>query len=127
MNLPKLHFHLIVPCHIYFSSTCRNSLLLDIYQKIIILTVSYDIIHSWNSNICTLHVIIHSWNSNICKLHVQKPPPTHKLVIICQKSNSSKMVLYYAFLLYIEINLRNKSWKPECVGSFNTDWRISVF
>ena len=75
MNLPKLHFHLIVPCHIYFSSTCRNSLLLDIYQKIIILTVSYDIIHSWNSNICTLHVIIHSWNSNICKLHVQKPPP----------------------------------------------------
>jgi hypothetical protein len=24
------------------------------------------------------------------------------LVIICQKSNSSKMVLYYAFLLYIE-------------------------
>jgi hypothetical protein len=101
MNLPKLHFHLIVPCHIYFSSTCRNSLLLDIYQKIIILTVSYDIIHSWNSNICTLHVIIHSWNSNICKLHVQKPPP-HKLVIICQKSNSSKMVLYYAFLLYIE-------------------------
>ena len=77
MNLPKLHFHLIVPCHIYFSSTCRNSLLLDIYQKIIILTVSYDIIHSWNSNICTLHVIIHSWNSNICTLHVQKPPPTN--------------------------------------------------
>jgi hypothetical protein len=53
--------------------------------------------------------------------------PPHKLVIICQKGNSSKMVLYYAFLLYIEINLRNKSWKPECVGSFNTDWRISVF
>ena len=20
--------------------------------------------------------------------------------------------------------LRNKSWKPECVGSFNMDWRI---
>jgi hypothetical protein len=22
--------------------------------------------------------------------------------------------------------LRNKSWKPECVGSFNMDWRILV-
>jgi hypothetical protein len=22
---------------------------------------------------------------------------------------------------------RNKSWKPECVGSFNMDWRILVF
>jgi hypothetical protein len=23
--------------------------------------------------------------------------------------------------------LRNKSWKPECVGSFNMGWRILVF
>ena len=23
--------------------------------------------------------------------------------------------------------LRNKSWKPECVGSFNINWRILVF
>ena len=23
--------------------------------------------------------------------------------------------------------LRNKSWKPECVGSFNMDWRILLF
>jgi hypothetical protein len=23
--------------------------------------------------------------------------------------------------------LRNKSWKPECVESFNMDWRILVF
>ena len=23
--------------------------------------------------------------------------------------------------------LRNKSWKPELVGSFNMDWRILVF
>jgi hypothetical protein len=23
--------------------------------------------------------------------------------------------------------LRNKSWKPGCVGSFNMDWRILVF
>jgi hypothetical protein len=23
--------------------------------------------------------------------------------------------------------LRNKSWKPECVGSFNMDWRILAF
>ena len=25
------------------------------------------------------------------------------------------------------IYLRNKSWKSECVGSFNMDWRILVF
>jgi hypothetical protein len=23
------------------------------------------------------------------------------------------------------MKLRNKSWKPECVGSFNMDWRVS--
>ena len=23
--------------------------------------------------------------------------------------------------------LRNKSWKPECVGSFNMDWQILAF
>jgi len=22
------------------------------------------------------------------------------------------------------LELRNKSWKPECVGRFNMDWRI---
>ena len=27
----------------------------------------------------------------------------------------------------INLYLRNKSWKPECVGSFNMDWRILVF
>ena len=25
------------------------------------------------------------------------------------------------------LELRNKSWKPECVGSFNMGWRILVF
>ena len=25
------------------------------------------------------------------------------------------------------VYLRNKSLKPECVGSFNMDWRILVF
>jgi hypothetical protein len=27
----------------------------------------------------------------------------------------------------LNYNLRNKSWKPECVLSFNMDWRILVF
>jgi hypothetical protein len=31
------------------------------------------------------------------------------------------------FLFIIVGKLRNKSWKPECVGSFNMDWRILVF
>ena len=25
------------------------------------------------------------------------------------------------------VDIRNKSWKPECVGSFNMDWQILVF
>ena len=29
--------------------------------------------------------------------------------------------------LYLDVYLRNKSWKPECVGNFNLDWRILVF
>jgi hypothetical protein len=31
------------------------------------------------------------------------------------------------FFLYSLLELRNKSWKPECVGSFNMDWRILGF
>ena len=27
----------------------------------------------------------------------------------------------------VMVDLRNKSWKPECVGSFNIDCRILVF
>jgi hypothetical protein len=27
----------------------------------------------------------------------------------------------------IKFELRNKSWNPECVGSFDMDWRILVF
>ena len=26
----------------------------------------------------------------------------------------------------VMLELRNKSWKQECVGSFNMDWRILV-
>jgi hypothetical protein len=31
-------------------------------------------------------------------------------------------VVSYDNLVY----LRNKSWKPECVGSFNMDWQIFI-
>ena len=27
----------------------------------------------------------------------------------------------------LNVKLRNKSWKPECVGNFNMDWQILVF
>jgi hypothetical protein len=27
----------------------------------------------------------------------------------------------------LNVKLRNKSWKPECVESFNMDWQILVF
>jgi hypothetical protein len=33
----------------------------------------------------------------------------------------------YINLLKWMVYLRNKSWKPECVGSFNMDWRILAF
>ena len=29
--------------------------------------------------------------------------------------------------MLIRCCLRNKSWKPKCVGSFNMDWRILVY
>ena len=29
--------------------------------------------------------------------------------------------------LFYPVYLKNKSWKPECVGSFNMDWWILVF
>jgi len=32
--------------------------------------------------------------------------------------------VFYPHVIY---DLRNKSWKPECVLSFNMDWRILVF
>ena len=41
--------------------------------------------------------------------------------------------LYYFAETHVQLTnppciyLRNKSWKPECVGSFNMDWRILVF
>jgi hypothetical protein len=31
------------------------------------------------------------------------------------------------FLYEFMVDLRNKSWKPESVGSFNMDWWILVF
>jgi hypothetical protein len=42
-------------------------------------------------------------------------------VFVLLDISESKHIL--ASLIY----LRNKSWKPECVGSFNMDWRILVF
>jgi len=32
----------------------------------------------------------------------------------------------YIRVIRYEVYLRNKSWKPECVLSFNMDWRILV-
>ena len=36
--------------------------------------------------------------------------------------------IYWRAVIKLEINHgsqnRKKSWKPECVGSFNIDWRI---
>jgi hypothetical protein len=37
------------------------------------------------------------------------------------KNNRYNIVLSHVYYL------RNKSWKPECVGSFNMDWQILIF
>ena len=39
-------------------------------------------------------------------------------ITLKKKSDSSSNTRVY---------LRNNSWKPECVGSFNMDWQILVF
>jgi hypothetical protein len=41
-------------------------------------------------------------------------------------SRASEFIFgFWRYFLFVR--LRNKSWKPECVGSFNMDWRILVF
>jgi hypothetical protein len=35
--------------------------------------------------------------------------------------------LYFGLKHYLNLYLRNKSWKPECVLSFNMGWQILVF
>ena len=42
-------------------------------------------------------------------------------------TKSSILVLYLLLNLGTDDYLRNKSWKPECVGSFNMGWQILVF
>ena len=39
----------------------------------------------------------------------------------------SNMHLFVYRIKDVILELRNKSWKPECVGGFNMDWRILVF
>ena len=35
-------------------------------------------------------------------------------------------MLEFLVEMIIKVYLRNKSWNPECVGSFNMDWGILV-
>ena len=48
---------------------------------------------------------------------------TYRMSVYCQVSINTDLHsgLKYCFNYYY---LRNKSWKTECVGSFNMDWRI---
>jgi hypothetical protein len=48
-----------------------------------------------------------------------------KNIIFFQLAKRIKTRNLKLFVNYVR--LRNKSWKPECVGSFNMDWRILVF
>jgi hypothetical protein len=44
--------------------------------------------------------------------------------------NNKPVVKLYSLMkheIFSVLNLRNKSWKPECVGIFNMDWQILVF
>jgi hypothetical protein len=46
-----------------------------------------------------------------------------QLLLALRGNNISVLFVYCCSSCY----LRTKSWKPECVGSFNMDWRILVF
>ena len=47
---------------------------------------------------------------------------------ITEKNRYNKYIMIInSFGNDIILYLRNKSWKPECVGSFNMDWQILVF
>jgi hypothetical protein len=88
------------------------------------------------------------WERNI--FHCTKMPAafTHakikiKLTVCTINNKSNGHLVYETFQIHncqkrkdkvtnndlqnIHIKLRNKSWKPECVGNFNMDWRILVF
>jgi hypothetical protein len=55
----------------------------------------------------------------------------NKYLLICMKylPLELKEILYPSYIIKKKFQryLRNKSWKPDCVGSFNMDWRILVF
>ena len=71
-----------------------------------------------------LHLTGERMNADICLMEGRKtaPPPP-------PPSFSSFFSLDPPLLPYLysyTYQNRNKSWKPECVGSFNMDWRILV-
>jgi hypothetical protein len=51
----------------------------------------------------------------------------YKSAFICLERDYSTYLFYKYYCVIIIVYLRNKSWKPECVGSFNMDWRLLVF
>jgi hypothetical protein len=48
-------------------------------------------------------------------------------MIVCFFILRNKGSKTFSNLGLCHLELRNKSWKSECVGSFNMDWRILVF
>jgi hypothetical protein len=57
-------------------------------------------------------------NASACKIFINVFPFNIAALSI-------KLIVFARYLYFFQ--LRNKSWKPECVGSFNMDWRILVF
>ena len=45
----------------------------------------------------------------------------------CTRLTAASDKVYQLLLSMVGGYLKNKSWKSECVGSFNMDWRILVF
>jgi hypothetical protein len=56
-------------------------------------------------------------NASACKIFINVFPFNIAALSI-------KLIVFARYLYFFQ--LRNKSWKPECVGSFNMDWRILV-
>jgi hypothetical protein len=84
------------------------------------------------AKIILLWILLKGCPTHVWIGHHKKYSSTHTLYLIffgdyiCIWSGPIS-VLFVFIVEHVKGYLRNKSWKPECVGSFNMDWRILVY
>ena len=84
------------------------------------------------AKIILLWILLKGCPTHVWIGHHKKYSSTHTLYLIffwdyiCIWSGPIS-VLFVFIVEHVKWYLRDKSWKPECVGSFNMEWRILVF